>query len=222
MCGRFSLIASADQLRDRFGVQIREPLKSRYNIAPTQTIPIITNTNPEEITLARWGGLPQWAKDEHSSYSMINAKAETIEEKPTYREPFKHKRCLIPADGFYEWKKAGTKKVPFRFTRKDGNLFAFAGLYDEWEHEGKHVLSCTIITTRANELVSKVHDRMPVILEEKYEKAWLENSKLGILKRMLQPYPADKMESTQVSDKVNSPRNDSKGILAAEKNLKSF
>jgi putative SOS response-associated peptidase YedK len=222
MCGRFSLIASADQLRERFGVKIREPLKSRYNIAPTQTIPIITNTKPDEITLARWGLIPHWAKDEKASYSMINAKAETLEDKPTYRGPFRSKRCLIPADGFYEWKKTGTKKIPFRFTRKDCKLFAFAGLYDDWEHEGKHVTSCTIITTNANTLLAKVHDRMPVILDEKQEKAWLEDSKPEVLKSMLKPYPAGEMTSMQVSEKINSPKNDTRDVLASGKSLANY
>jgi putative SOS response-associated peptidase YedK len=222
MCGRFSLIVSADQLRERFGVSLNEPLKSRYNIAPTQNIPIITNLKPREITLARWGMIPHWAKDEKSSYSMINAKAETIEEKPTYKGPFKSKRCLIPADGFYEWKKTGTKKVPFRFTRKDGKLFAFAGLFDEWEKEGKQVISCTIITTNANPLLAKVHDRMPVILDEKQEKAWLSETSADNLKGMLKPYPSDQMASVQISDKINSPKNDSKDLLSAVKPIASF
>jgi putative SOS response-associated peptidase YedK len=153
---------------------------------------------------------------------MINAKAETLEEKPTYRGPFKSKRCLIPADGFYEWKKTTSKKVPFRFTRRDGKIFAFAGLYDDWEHEGKHVTSCTIITTGANELLAKVHDRMPVMLPEKDEWKWLADAPADELKILLKPYPAEEMASMQVSDRVNSPRNDSKEILISDKPLSVY
>jgi len=152
MCGRFSLITVGEFLSDRFKVEVDDRVQARYNIAPSTDIPIITNDDSSKITMARWGLVPTWAKDQSMGYKMINARAETVAEKSAYRVPFRKHRCLIPADGFYEWKKANGKKIPYRIIMKDKGLFAFAGLFDIWNHNEIEIISCTIITTSAGKV----------------------------------------------------------------------
>ena len=148
MCGRYAFTKiDKNVLKERFGLaKVPDELNPRFNIAPSQDIPVILNESPEELTFARWGLIPSWAKKHDTQYSMINAKAETITERPAYRGPIRHKRCLIVADSFYEWQKAGSEKHPYRIFMKDESLFAFAGLWDLWEKEGNHILSCSIIS----------------------------------------------------------------------------
>jgi putative SOS response-associated peptidase YedK len=214
MCGRFSLAAVQEVLLDRFNVEFEGNLVPRYNISPAQEVPIITNTDSKHITLAKWGLLPHWAKDKPEiGFKTINAKAETIAEKPSFNEPFKHTRCLVPADGFYEWKKYGDSKIPFRFVLRDNSIFAFAGLWTEWEDNGKPFRSFTIITLQPNELVKKVHDRMPAILLKKNEKEWLNDNTEDHLMKLLIPYPADEMKSYQVSAVVNNSKFDSAEMI---------
>jgi putative SOS response-associated peptidase YedK len=212
MCGRYALIDLAQAMKEA-GLHIKIGPKSllpQYNIAPSQLIPVVLNTTPDELTMARWGLIPAWAKDMKSSYKMINARAETIVEKPTFKRLFRKQRCLILADGFYEWRQGPSPKTPFRITLKEGGPFAFAGLWDAWENpETKSTLiSSTIITTTANSLLKEIHDRMPVILRLGEAKPWLapDLSEAKAL-AMLKPFPASAMRTDEISLLVNSPGN---------------
>ena len=204
MCGRFTQFTEANELEaayhKKFDYKYRGP---NYNVAPTQSVAIVT---PEAIIHARFGLVPVWAKDLNTGYTMINAKAETILEKPTYKGLFRHSRCLVPATGFYEWLGDRGEKRPFFFTVKRRPLFSFAGLYSVREDaEGRDFASFTIITTTPNALVGKVHDRMPVILSKEDEDAWLNTlaEDAEALLRLLTAYPASKMASVEVSTMVN-------------------
>ena len=217
MCGRITLTTDKDDIQGRWGFidpsGVLDLIKPRYNIAPSQNSPIVTVKDDQRVlNMMRWGLVPFWAKEASIGYKMINAKGETIGEKPSFRKPFKVKRCLVLADGFYEWKKPDKKtKIPFRFVLKNRDPFAFAGLWDTWKDpNGEELLTFTIITTSANELMSPIHDRMPVILHEKDESKWLdpEFKDTDKLKSLLQPYPSDMMEAYEVSSIVNSPKND--------------
>jgi putative SOS response-associated peptidase YedK len=221
MCGRFSLIAISSFLSDRFAVTIDKEVVPRYNIAPGTDIPVVLNESPDRLSFAHWGLIPHWAKEEKTSYTMINARAETLHEKPAYKMPFESMRCLIPADGFYEWKKTDGK-IPFRFTLKDESVFSFAGIYDRWNHEGKHIVSCSIITTPANELMRPIHDRMPVMLSHSSEKQWLANTSPERLHKLLAPYPSEEMKAYQISTLVNSPKNDNADIIRPLKTLGDY
>jgi putative SOS response-associated peptidase YedK len=201
-------------IRERFGVTVRSAIyKARYNCAPTQKLAVISNENPEELSLYRWGLIPFWAKDIAIGNKLINAKSETILEKPVFKNSFKNKRCLVLSDGFYEWKKdAG--KIPYRITRKDGSAFAMAGIWDKWiNQESEEIHSFAILTTVPNSLMEKIHDRMPVILDRKTERKWIENTSLEELLSMLKPCDASSLIAVPVSTLVNSPRNDSPEVL---------
>jgi putative SOS response-associated peptidase YedK len=218
MCGRFTLHHSPAQIAMRFGVQqvAAEPTE-RYNIAPTQSVAVITETEGERTLDAyRWGLIPAWAKDPGIANKLINARAETLAEKPSFRNALKRRRCLIPGDGFYEWKKEGNARQPMHIRRKDGELFAFAGLWEEWRQEdGTPLRTCTIITVAPNDVTAPIHDRMPAILEPDEEAAWLdtaENSAPDLLS-LLHPYPADWMEAYPVSRRVNAPAYDDPALL---------
>jgi putative SOS response-associated peptidase YedK len=214
MCGRFTLSTDKDDLQSRFGFTDPQGvlLKPRYNIAPSQRHPIVVvKEDVRELDMMRWGLIPSWAKDTKIGYKMINARAEGIETKASFKTPLKKRRCLVLADGFYEWKKQGkSNKVPFLFILKGGKPFAFAGLWDRWNKEGEEILSFTIITTRANELMQPIHDRMPVILHEKDEARWLdpELQDEDKLLPLLKSFPSDGMQAYEVSTIVNSPKND--------------
>lgn len=204
MCGRFTQIASSEDLihyfKKDFEYKFRGP---NYNVAPTQNVAIVT---PDAIIQARFGLVPVWAKDMNTGYTMINAKAETILEKPTYKGLFRHTRCLVPATGFYEWLGDKGEKRPFFFTVKRRPLFSFAGLYSvRKDAEGRDFASFTIITTTPNALVGKVHDRMPVILNKEDEEAWLNTpaEDAEALLQLLTAYPAPKMSAAEVSTLVN-------------------
>ena len=171
----------------------------RFNIAPTQEVSAVRDLGEgRELEFLRWGLIPSWAKDKSIGAKLINARAETVAEKPAFRSAFKHRRCLIPADGFFEWKKEGGRKEPHYITLRDGGLFAFAGLWEEWHPEdGEAVRSCTIITTGANELVRPLHDRMPVILDPGDYADWLDvnpRTKEQLLS-LLRPFPSEKMRT---------------------------
>ena len=179
-----------------------------YNIAPTQDILIINQEGEKQLIACTWGLIPSWAKDPSIGHKTINARSETVAEKPMFRSAFKKHRCLVIADGFYEWEKTEKKKVPFYIRLRTGRPFGFGGLYSHWtSHEGKTVCTCTIITTTANELIESIHDRMPVIIPKDREDLWLDSevqdpeTLLGLLK----PYPAELMEMYEVSTKVNIP-----------------
>ncbi len=216
MCGRFSLFDILG-LEVRFKIYLPDYVMPRYNIAPSQEILAITRGEEDEHQARpfKWGLIPFWARTVAPSKKMINARAETVHKKPSFKESFKNKRCLIPADGFYEWKKGEKRKRPYRISLKGGELFAFAGLWEEWSSsEGETIRSCAIITTYANRLVETVHERMPVILERSVEEAWLAaDTDTSTLQELLRPYPAQFMELYQVSDLVNSPQNDRAEII---------
>jgi len=214
MCGRFSQTKSKQEIKKRFNVKtVSDQVVPLFNIAPDVDVPVILNAAPQEVTVARWGLVPSWAKEEKSPYSMINARAETLLEKPAYKRLVKNRRCLVIADSFYEWKKTDGKKQPFRIMLKDDELFAFAGLWDVWEKEGKKITSCTIITTSPNKLVASIHDRMPVILDPAAEKDWLEGEDPEKILKLLAAYQANKMKSYAISTAVNNPSNNSEDII---------
>jgi putative SOS response-associated peptidase YedK len=214
MCGRYTQTADLNRLAVRFGfLKSKVDLRPRYNLAPGQKAPVVVFEGRNELKMWQWGLIPSWAKDASSSHRLINARAETLVQKPSFRRPFESQRCLIPADGFYEWRKlqGGQRKVPLRFVLKTLEPFAFAGLWDRWRTpEGRFLESFTIITTRANGLVLPIHDRMPVILRREQEALWLDPHvrDMGKLNSLLAPYPSEEMESYEVSPLVNSPAND--------------
>ncbi len=210
MCGRFSQTKTVEEIKKRFDIKKVNPaLQPMFNISPDKPVAVILNTVLNEVTLARWGLLPSWAKEEKTQYSMINARAETLYDKPAFKRLIKGHRCLIIADSFYEWKQVGTKKFPFRIMLNDQGLFAFAGLWDLWEKGENAILSSTIITTSANELVNDIHERMPVILPREQEQDWLRLEDPAKLMRLLRPYSAQQMMAYQISTLVNNPNNDS-------------
>ncbi|MDI6719605.1 MAG: SOS response-associated peptidase [Methanomicrobiales archaeon] len=221
MCGRFA-IAITVGIEDRFGAK-RPPfeIRPRYNIAPSQDVPVVAgdpeNPAEREIVPMRWGLIPSWSKDARAGYRMINARAETLADRPAFRSPLKRRRCLVPVTGFYEWKQAGSRKVPYYIDRKDHSLFAFAGLYDIWRDAGgEPVKTFTIITTAANDLIAPIHDRMPVILSRENEDAWMRGGTLepDELERLLAPYPSHELEAYPVSPAVNNPANEGPDLIA--------
>ncbi len=215
MCGRFTLALGRAGLMEAFpGFDVPEDLPTRYNIAPSQAVPVIANQGAQRVELFRWGLIPSWAKDPAIGNKMINARAETLTEKPAFRAAYRRRRCLILADGFYEWQaQAGSRtKTPFYFKLASGKAFGFAGLWEFWQSAaGDEICSCTIITTDANALVASVHDRMPVILPPEAHAAWLDPAEIdpAVLNSWLKPYPAEAMTTYTVSAAVNSPQNDS-------------
>lgn len=209
MCGRFVLMTPGGSLAEQFGLSEEAVLEPRYNIAPTQLVAVV-RISPDDPTrklvLLKWGLIPFWAKDPAIGPRLINARAESVAGKPAFRAAFKYRRCLIPADGFYEWKKAGTRKQPYFIGMADGKPFALAGLWEHWEStEGEVIESCTILTTGSNELVEQLHDRMPLILEPKDYDLWLDPRVKDPkqLKPLLVAHPSDAMRKFPVSQRVN-------------------
>ena len=202
-------------LRRRFGVAHLkvDDLPPRYNLCPGESIAAVVSDGEERrLGLLRWGLVPYWTKDAKIARAHINARAETVGRMPAFRDAFRRRRCLIPADGFYEWKREGRTKTPFLIRVRGGEPFAFAGLWERWRPpEGPPLLTCAILTCPANELVAPVHDRMPVILPPEAEAAWLDPAARDpdVLQDLLRPLPAETMEAWQVSPLVSSPRNDS-------------
>jgi putative SOS response-associated peptidase YedK len=220
MCGRYTLTIDPSELMERFNLTSADTVTTpRYNIAPTQNVAVIYDASPPTLSAARWGLIPSWSKDASIGARMINARAETLDEKPAFRSLLKKKRCLIPADGFYEWRKnADDTKTPMRIMLKDGAPFALAGLWDVWKTpEGEWIKTCTIITTSPNALMEQIHNRMPVLLTTEAEADWLNkaNDDPGYLKSLLQPYAADKMKAYEVSRRVNAPKNDDPQVIDA-------
>ncbi|GIV65284.1 MAG: DUF159 family protein [Bellilinea sp.] len=214
MCGRFSLALDPEELREAFGL-IETPIgwNPRFNIAPTQPVAVIMDAVQPRLDYMRWGLVPSWAKDISIGQKMINARAETIREKPSFRSAFNRRRCLIPADGFFEWKKAGkaskSAAEPYYFRLRGGLPFAFAGLWEVWQSpEGDELKTCTILTTDANQLVGAVHPRMPVMFEVSKAWRWLEPLPADELMALLKPFLAENMESFPVSRLVNDPKRD--------------
>jgi putative SOS response-associated peptidase YedK len=215
MCGRYRL-STVERFEERFETEeLEQALNPRYNVAPSQPVPIIRQDDGRRfVALVRWGLVPFWAKDVSIGFKMINARGETAMQKPAFRQCFAKRRCLIPADGFNEWSKLQKVKRPFHFGMADDSVFAFAGLWDSWKSsDGQITESCTILTTTPNTLVSDLHDRMPVILpREQYEK-WLAASALEA-SRLLRPFNAALMRRYEISSLVNSPKNDSADCIA--------
>jgi putative SOS response-associated peptidase YedK len=211
MCGRFTL-HSRDRIKLKGLATLDLPFEARYNIAPSQSILTLGDFGRGlEARLLTWGLIPSWSTD---AKGFINARAETLEEKPSFSESFRLRRCLIPADGFFEWKRTGREKRPFYFQVDDEMPFAFASIWDDWSNRGNVVTSCAIITTAANELVGELHDRMPAILLDEFHDAWLDpRTDRTVLTEMLKPFPSLMMKTYPVSNRVNSPGNDSADLL---------
>jgi putative SOS response-associated peptidase YedK len=215
MCGRFTLIATPEQLQQAIpGLSLPEAgIAPRYNIAPSQPVAVVPNDGQMKLDFYVWGLIPSWAKDPSIGSRMINARSETLAEKPAFRAAFRRRRCLIPASGFYEWQQApGRKaKIPYYIRLKSGQPFAFAGLWEIWNApDGSTVLSCAILTTAPNELMSPLHNRMPVILPASAYAQWLEPGEQSPsrLQPLLRPYPAEELLAYPVSTLVNRPEND--------------
>ncbi len=199
MCGRFVLVTDLTKIAEKFAVgKTSVDCKSNWNVSPGQYIPAVIWRGGQNILESfLWGLIPSWAKDPSIGNNLINARAETISEKPSFRAAFAKRRCLIVADGFYEWKQDGKKKVPWYFYLKSGEPFGLAGLYERWmSPDRKLINTCTIITTGANKLILPIHDRMPVIVPQDLERTWLRNDveDSAALIAVLKPYPAEKME----------------------------
>ena len=212
MCGRFVLVAAPDAIQQQFSLPDMPELSPRYNIAPTQTVAVITNENPRELSFYRWGLIPSWSKDASIGSRMINARSEGVEEKPAFRAAFKRRRCLVPASGFYEWRKLPNgKKQPYLIRRRDGAPMSFTGLWEEWKNRATDevITSCTIITCGPNAVMAELHDRMPVILAAEDIDRWLAMGGDDLLR----PCPDDWLEAYPVSTRVNSVRNDDPGLV---------
>ena len=214
MCGRYLLNTDLNALQLRFKfVNTEVEITPRYNIAPSQPVAAVRagEGGARELTLLQWGLIPSWAKDPAIGSRMINARAETAAEKPSFRAAMKRRRCLIPASGFYEWARVGAAKQPFFIRMKEGRPFALAGLWEQWcGEDGSELETCAILTTSPNEMTAKIHPRMPVIIAPGDYGRWMDpaNEKPGTLEPLLRPYPAGEMEAHTVSRHVNNPRND--------------
>ena len=210
MCGRFVRSSSLKDIADYFGVE--QPLYEfppSYNVAPTQDVVIINKLGMKQLVKCHWGFVPPWSKDLSIGSKMINARSETVAEKPSFKTAFKHQRCLVIANGFYEWQKDKNRKIPVYIRLKSGKPFGFAGLYNVWiSPEGEAICTCTILTTESNDLVSTIHDRMPVIIPRDREDLWLEPkvNDVELLRGLLRSFPSEEMELIRVSDRVNSPK----------------
>jgi len=218
MCGRFTLTTDLREVAERFCVAPSAPadFKPRFNIAPSQSVIVIGDDGRRSMQSMQWGLIPHWAKDPALGNRLINARSETLAEKPSFCEALKKRRCLIPADGFYEWRKVGKAKQPVRIVLKSRAPFGLAGLWDRWiSLEKKEILTCTIITTAANELIQEFHDRMPALLQREDEARWLDPAQTDPLQLLplLKPYPSELMEYYPVSRQVNSPRVDEPGNI---------
>jgi putative SOS response-associated peptidase YedK len=221
MCGRSSLTKTEKELEQRFNatfysedLEQYNPLPN-YNVAPSHIMPIITQSDKEHFQPMRWGFIPPWAKNEKIGFKMINARVETLLEKNTFKKAVSDKRCLVPSDGFYEWKKKQGGKQAFRIQKKDSSLFCYAGLWSKWiSPEGDEIFSFTVITQAPNKLVEDIHDRMPVILTKEQEVLWLsEELSPENLIEMLEPFPVEELQAFPVSNKVNSVKNNDASLI---------
>lgn len=211
MCGRFTLVSPFVAVTERFHAAAPQDFRPRYNIAPGQDVLCVIRDGENRIEHLRWGLIPFWAKDPAIGNRLINARAETVAEKPSFRSAFAKRRCLVVADGFYEWRPEGKRKVPVYIFLKSKKPFGFAGLYENWKDPGgREIRTCTIITTEANDLVRPIHDRMPVILSEGAEDRWLDPAEGSRerLQAILTPYPAGEMAAFDVTSIVNSAAHD--------------
>ena len=217
MCGRYTLISNISELQGRFGFVMESPSpQPRYNIAPTQQVLAVVNDGERRGEMMRWGLVPSWAKDIKIGSRMINAVSETAGTKPAFRGAFRHRRCLVLADGFYEWRREGKQRVPMYFSQKSGEPMAFAGLWESWKSpEGEWIRSCSILTTAANEFIAPIHHRMPVILSAETEPLWLDplTETPATLEPLFLPSPSELLDVREVSPAVNNVRNDDPGCI---------
>ncbi|MEC4985191.1 MAG: SOS response-associated peptidase [Oscillatoria sp. PMC 1068.18] len=211
MCGRFTQISSAATIAQTFNLENVHSHEPRYNIAPTQPVSTVRLAGERQFIMLHWGLIPFWAKDAKIGAKLINARAETVAEKPSFRSAFKQRRCLIVADGFYEWQQQNNQKQPFYIRMKDEQPFAFAGLWEQWQKsEEETIETCTLLTTEANEMMSDIHKRMPVILAREDYDLWLDTKvkETRKLQPLLKPYNSEVMTAYPVSTQVNNPRHD--------------
>lgn len=218
MCGRFTLRSKASDVAEMFSLRDVPELPPRYNIAPTQGVPVVRlgDDGNRHLSLVHWGLIPSWAEDPGIGNRMINARGDTVATKPSFRNAFKKRRCLLVADGFYEWQKTDGKKQPYYIRLKEDGPFGFAGLWERWKKDGTSIESCTIITTDANELMAPIHDRMPVIMAPDAYDLWLDPAvqESERLQPLLRPFSAGELTAYPVSTLVNSPRNEQAECIA--------
>ncbi len=210
MCGRYVQKSPIDVLQKEFRIEkIHHDIQASYNIAPSQQVAAVIQRDVRELIPLKWGLIPSWAKDPKIAYKLINARGETLKDKPSFRNAFKRRRCLILGDGFYEWRKASKTKQPMYITLKSKKPFAFAGLWETWKSSDSNTVStCTIVTTEANDLMKTIHSRMPVILRKDQTALWLDTDLQDdlFLESMIKPYESESLEAVEVSQKVNSPK----------------
>lgn len=216
MCGRYMMTSPVEAMQRLFQFEERPNLPARFNIAPSQDVPIVRRRKDgtgRELALVRWGLIPPWAEEPSIGHKLINARAESVATRPAFREAFRKRRCLVPANGFYEWEKRGRTKQPWLIRAKDGELLAFAGLWEIWrDPAGQPVHSCTIVTTEPNALAARIHDRMPAILDPSAYAAWLDPNSANP-HRLLIPCPDDWLDAYPVSTRVNAPQNDDPELI---------
>lgn len=220
MCGRTSLFVPQSVLEERFDATAVKPIPPRYNIAPRDDLACITNDSPAEIDTLEWGLVPHWVDNPAAFSRPINARIETVAEKPSFREAIRKRRCLVLADGFYEWKGTRRSKEPYRITRVDGDPFAMAGLWEEWSSNGQALRTVTILTTDANDVIAPIHHRMPVMLVETDERDWLETQEITPTD-FTEVYPTDELRAYPVSRAVNDPVNDSPEVVQERGDVQS-
>ena len=213
MCGRTSLFTPQPEIEARFDAEAEAPIRPRYNIAPSDELVTVHGSAPETLTFDEWGFVPHWMDEFEGSYRPINARAETIDEKPMFRDAFGERHCLVVADGFYEWQGDRGGKQPYRIALEDDQLFAMAGIWDTWENNGATRTSVAIVTTDANERLESIHDRMPVVLEREDEARWLEPTAVDDAKSLLDPYDGEDLRAYPISTAVNDPSNDAPAIV---------
>jgi len=214
MCGRFSL-GLVYGFSTRFGIPEDPDVRPRYNIAPFQQVPVIVGGERNELRWMRWGLVPHWARGEEFGLKLINVRSESALDKPMFKKLLNWQRCLVPATGFYEWQRQGERKRPFNIRLKDQKYFSMAGIYDTWKGEGKELVTFSILTTQANDVVSPVHGRMPVVIPADREEEWSSKEVLSqdTLRELFTPYPSEGMEIYPVSDMVNDPRADDPSMI---------
>ncbi|HNV50492.1 MAG TPA: SOS response-associated peptidase [Bacteroidales bacterium] len=215
MCGRYSFAPDLKIVNEHYDISVNDDdLTPNYNCAPSQLLPVITNDKSISFNFFRWGLIPFWAKDISIGNKLINARSETILEKPSFRNAFRQRRCLVSADAFYEWKQEVKEKIPYRIFLKNQNIFSMAGIWEKCKlPNGETIFSFAIITTQPNTLMTKIHNRMPVILDKKGEDLWINNTDEKELTNLLKPFPAEQMTAYRISNLVNSPRNNSPKII---------
>lgn len=221
MCGRTSLFVPRSVLEDRFEIDVPQETIPRYNIAPGDDLLSVRNDAPDSGGMLRWGLIPHWVDDPDEYSQPINARAETVDEKPFFRDAFENRRCLILADGFYEWNGERGSKEPYRIERTDQEPFAFAGLWETWGSNGDEIQTCAILTTESNDTVAPIHDRMPVMLEPDEESQWLSAEDPERVAAVCDPYPDSELHAYRISKAVNDPDNDGPEILDPADNSQS-